>query len=101
MRTSLPQLFRGILREDVRPDEGFQRCAAAAVATSVQRLRVCDGHRVQNLVQQLQRSVQMDLDPAGGLLDALAGVVGSPALDKTHPEDAQPTEVVNADARRC
>lgn len=45
--------------------------------------------------------MQVDLDPAGGLLDALAGVVRSPALDKTHPEDAQPPKVVDADARRC
>lgn len=43
----------------------------------------------------------MDLDPAGGLLDALAGVVRSPALDKTHPEDAQPPQVIYADACRC
>lgn len=45
--------------------------------------------------------MQVDLDPAGGLLDALAGVVRSPALDKAHPEDTQPPQVVYADARCC
>lgn len=39
----------------------------------------------------------MDLDPAGGLLDALPGVVGTPALDEAHPENAEPAEVVHTD----
>lgn len=43
----------------------------------------------------------MDLDPAGGLLDALPGVVGTPALDEAHPENAEPAEVVHTDAGSC
>ena len=44
--------------------------------------------------------MQLDLDPAGRFLDALAGVVGPPALDKAKAEDTQTTQVVHADARR-
>ena len=67
---------------------------------SVQGLWVSDGHGVLHLVQQLQGPVQVDLDPARGLLDALPGVVGPPALDEAHAQDAQAPQVVHADARR-
>lgn len=67
---------------------------------SVQGLGVGDGHGVQDLVQQLQSPVQVDLDPARRLLDALPGVVGPPALHEAHPQDAQAAQVVHADARR-
>lgn len=40
----------------------------------------------------------MDLDPAGGLLDARPGVVGTPALDEAHAQDAQSPQVVHSDA---
>lgn len=66
---------------------------------SVQGLGVGDGHGVQDLVQQLQSPVQVDLDPARRLLDALPGVVGPPALHEAHPQDAQAAQVVHADAR--
>lgn len=83
---------------------------ARACGLSVWRLRVCrsvqglgvgDGHGVQDLVQQLQSPVQVDLDPARRLLDALPGVVGPPPLHKAEPQDAQAPQVVHADARRC
>ena len=67
----------------------------------VQGLRVGDGHGVQHLVQQLQGPVEVDLDPAGRLLDALSGVVWPPALHKAHPQDAQPAQVVHSYPRRC
>lgn len=94
----MSQLFSGDLRV---PRETSGGPPIAPGWASVQRLGVGDGHGVQDLVQELQGSVQVDLDPAGGLLDALAGVVRPPALDEAHPEDAQPPEVVDADARRC
>lgn len=65
---------------------------------SVQRLGVSDGHGVKDLVQELQGPVQVDFDPARGLLDALPGVVGPPAFNKTHPENAEPSEVIDPDA---
>lgn len=69
------------------------------VCGSVEGLGVCDGHGVEDLVQQLQGSVQVDLDPTRRLLDALPGVVGPPALHEAHPQDAQAPQVVDADAR--
>lgn len=65
---------------------------------SVQRLGVGYGHGVQHLVQQLQGPVQVDLDPAWGLLDALPRVIGAPAFHKAHAQDAQPAQVIHADA---
>lgn len=65
---------------------------------SVERLGVGYGHGVQDFVQELQGSVQVDLDPAWRFLDALARVIGPPALDEAHPQDAQPAQVVNPDA---
>lgn len=70
----------------------------APPAGSIQWLRVSYGHGVQHLIQELQSSVQVDLDPAGRLLDALPRVVGSPAFHKAHAQDAQPTEVIHADS---
>lgn len=56
---------------------------------SVQGLRVGDGHGVKHLIQQLQGTMQVDLDPAGCLLDTLPWVVGAPAFDEAHAQDAQ------------
>lgn len=71
-----------------------------ATTSLVERLRVRDGHGVQHLIQQLQSAVEVDLDPAGRLLDALPRVVRPPALDEAHAQDAKPAQVVHADARR-
>ena len=72
-------------------------CVCVGGGCSVKRLGVSDGHGVQHLVQQLQGPVQVDLDPARGLLDALPWVVGAPALYKAHPEDAEAPQVVHPD----
>lgn len=45
--------------------------------------------------------MQMNLNPAGRLLDRSAGVVRSPALDEGKPHDAQSPQVVHSDAGRC
>ncbi len=45
-----------------------------------------DGHRLQNFVQQLQRPMQLHLNPARSVLDAWPRVVGAPALDETEPQ---------------
>lgn len=55
---------------------------------------------VQHLVEQLQRSVQVHLQPAGGVLDALPWVVTPPPFDEAQPHDAQPAEVVHAQTGR-
>lgn len=44
--------------------------------------------------------MQVDLNPAGGFLDALAGVVGTPAFNEAHPENTQPSKVVYPDTSR-
>lgn len=67
---------------------------------SVQGLRVSDGHGVEHLVQQLQGAVQVDLDPAGRLFNALPWVVRAPALHKAHAQDAQASQVVHTDSCR-
>lgn len=55
---------------------------------------------VQHLVQQLQRSVQVDLQPAGGVLDALTRVITAPTFNKAQTHDAQPAQVVHSQTRR-
>lgn len=91
-----PGFFQG---ESPPPPSALCRRWGVRVRGSVQGLGVGDGHGVQHLVQQLQGPVQVDLDPARRLLDALPGVVGPPALHEAHPQDAQAPQVVHADAR--
>lgn len=68
---------------------------------SVQRLWVSYGHGVQHLVQELQSPVQVDLDPAWCLLNALSWVIGTPTFHKAHAQDAQPAQVIHTDASGC
>lgn len=62
--------------------------------------RPIDRHLVQNLVQQLQRTVQMYLYPARRLLDGLPWIIRTPSLDKGQPQNAQSSQVVHTDAGR-
>lgn len=77
------------------------RWESAVGRLSVQRLGVRYRHGMKDLVQQLKSPVQVDFDPAGGLLDALPRVVRPPAFHKTHSENAQPSEVVDPNAGSC
>ena len=52
--------------------------------------------RVQHLVKQLQCPVQVNLQPAGGVLDALTGVITPPTFNKAQTHDTQPAQVVHA-----
>lgn len=52
-------------------------------------------HLGQNLVQPLQGTVQMQLDPAWSACDSLPPVLGSPAFDKAHADGAHPCELVD------
>ena len=63
-------------------------------------LRLDQRHCLQHLVKQLQRPMQLHLDPARRVLDRRPRVVGTPALHKAHLKDAQPAQVVDADAGR-
>lgn len=56
---------------------------------------VWGAHLSQNFVQPLQRSMKVDLNPAGRACDILAMVLGSPALDKTHPDGAHLGQLVD------
>ena len=47
-----------------------------------------------------QTREETDLDPARRFFDGLARVVGPPALDEGEPQDAEPAQVVDADAGR-
>lgn len=51
--------------------------------------------RVQHLVEQLQRAVQVDLQPAGGVFDAGPWVVAPPTFNKAQSHDAQPAQVIH------
>ena len=53
------------------------------------------GHGIEDIVEELECSVELYLHPAGRLLDALSAVVRSPALDEAEPEDAEPPEVIH------
>lgn len=68
---------------------------------SVSWSRVCQWHSVQHLVQQLQRTVQMHLHPAGGVLDALPRIVRTPALHEAQAQDAQPPEIIHTNPCCC
>lgn len=65
---------------------------------SVQWLWVSYGHGVQHLIQELQGPVQVDLDPAWCLLNALPWVIGTPAFHEAHAQDAQPAQIIHTDA---
>ena len=64
------------------------------------RTAIADRHRVENLVEDLQSSMEVNFDPAWRLLDRLPVVVRPPALHKGEPEDAKPPEVVHPDPSR-
>lgn len=66
-------------------------CSSTCVSERVLSRR----QRVQHLVEQLQRSVQVNLQPAGGVLDALSGVVAPPTFDEAQTHDTQPAQVVH------
>lgn len=69
----------------------------APQGSSVGRSWVSQGHRVEHLVQQLQCPVQVHLHPAGGVLDALPGIVRPPTLHETQPQDTEASQVVHSD----
>jgi len=39
----------------------------------------------------------MNLDPAGSLLDGFPVVIWPPALDKGHPENTEPPQIIHSD----
>ena len=49
---------------------------------------------MQDIIEELEGTVQSNLNPAWRLLDALSSVVWPPALDKTQSEDTQTSEVI-------
>jgi len=61
---------------------------------------VTDGHRVENLVKDLESPMKVHLDPARGLLDRLPIIVWTPALHEGEPEDAKSSEIVHPDPSR-
>ena len=52
-------------------------------------------HLLQHLVQPLQRTVQVQLDPAGGGGHRLPPVLLAPALHEGHPDGAHPGQGVH------
>jgi hypothetical protein len=56
---------------------------------------------VQDFVEKLKRTMEMDLDPARRVFDGLARVVWTPALDEAQAEDAETTKIVDADTGSC
>jgi hypothetical protein len=56
---------------------------------------------VQDFVEELKGTMQMNFNPARGVFDRLAWVIGSPALDETQPKDAQSSKVINSDTSGC
>ena len=57
-------------------------------------------HRLEDFIEQLQRPMQLDLDPARRFLDGRARVVRPPALHKAHLQHAESSQVVHANAGR-
>lgn len=52
-------------------------------------------HLGENLVQPLQRAIEMQFYPAGGAGHCLTSVLCSPTLDKTHANGAHSGELVD------
>lgn len=73
-------------------------CMMAPVGQDVRLLLLQHGRGLQHLVEQLQRTVEVNFDPARRLFDCPTRVVGAPALDKRHSQDAQSTKIIDADA---
>lgn len=57
----------------------------------------CANHHLEYFVQQLERTVKLDLNPTRSVLDRRSRVVGTPALHKTESKDAQTSEVICAE----
>lgn len=49
----------------------------------------------ENPIQPLQRSVEVQFDPAWGRGHCLSPVFGAPTFDKTHPDRAHPGELID------
>lgn len=60
--------------------------------------QIADRQRLKNLVEQLKGTMELDLDPARGVLDRWSRIIGPPALDKAQPDDAEPSKVISPDA---
>lgn len=54
--------------------------------------------RLKNFVQQLKGTVELDLDPARGVLDGWTGIVGSPSLNKAQSNDTQSSQIICSNA---
>jgi len=57
-----------------------------------------DGHGMQHLVEQLEGTMQMHLDPAGRLLDWLSWIIRSPSLDKAQSQYTKTTQIIDSNA---
>lgn len=55
---------------------------------------------MQDLVQELKGTMEVDLNPARRLLDGGPRVVKAPTLDKAESQDAKSPQVVHANASR-
>lgn len=53
-------------------------------------------HLSENLVQPLQGTIQMQLDPARSACDSLSPVLGSPAFNKTHADGAHSGKLIDS-----
>jgi hypothetical protein len=60
-----------------------------------------DGHVVQDFVEKLKGTMQMNLDPTRCILDGLTWVIGTPAFDKAQSKYAETTEIIDADSGSC
>lgn len=56
-------------------------------------------HILQYYTSRLAPLLQY-LNPAGRLFDAVAGIVGTPALDEAHAQNAESAQVIDADTSR-
>ena len=52
-------------------------------------------HLLENLVEPLQRTIQVQLNPAGGGSDCFSSILVAPSFYKRHPDGAHPGKVVH------
>lgn len=59
---------------------------------------IVNWHGVQNFIQQLESTMQVDFDPTRSLLDTLPSVVRTPAFDKRQSKDAKSSQIIHTDS---
>ena len=68
------------------------------IISSRSSVRCRKWHGLKKLIKKLQGSIELNFNPTRSVLDGGPGIVQSPPLHKTQPQNAQPPQIVRSDA---